>query len=746
MQRASIFLSVVLAMMLVTTAAAINEWSEDRYTEFVKGEVENVSITSRGELQLAPQLTEVFDTEEPYIWTATSDAKGNIFLGTGNNGKVFKVTPGGQGSLFFDAEELEATALATDKAGNLYVGTSPDGKVYHVAPDGTAATYFDPEETYIWALLMDDSGILYAATGNSGKIYKITAQNQATVLYENDDMNITAMVFDRGGDLVIGTDGKGYIARVTTTGDVFVLHDVPQRQVHALAVADDGTIYAASIDDRKQMFQAPPPRSRSGSDQSPQGSDGMEDDDAGSMDEESTGPAIMMPPTEIYGGSSSEHGLFKISPDGAVQELRTSKKNVTMALAINGRGELIIGTGDDGKFYTVDERDRVTLLLKIKESQVTAFATSPDGVLYAATSNLGKLMRFDKNLAASGSFTSEPMDAGMFARWGRIAWDGDFQNGAVKLYTRSGNTEEPDGNWSDWDGPYTNHTGENVSSPGARFIQYKVELERKGETSPLVSAVSVIYKQRNMSPRVKAILVNEPGEGSGFPSPFGGNSPPSFSPDGSNDPMSGSNPMFGSLNDKNNKGKKSKNSKKSKTRGLQTVTWIATDDNDDNLIYDLQFKGTDEKTWKKLTEDLSKNSYSWNTEQMPDGEYQIKVKASDRPDNPLDEAMSDSLISEVFIVDNTPPTASKINTRVVGKKVNLTFTVSDELSTLDRVEYSVDLGDWELVSPDDHICDSYSEDFDFQTESLESGEHYIIVRLTDDQENQKVVKTVVTIP
>ncbi len=183
------YLMLTICLSLLISAQpifAIDEWKSDNFKDFIQGEVENVSITSHGELRLAPELTEVFNTEEPYVWCAVSDQQGNVYLGTGNNGKVFKITPSGQGSLLYDAEELEATALTVDQSRNVYIGTSPDGKVYRLTPDGEAKVYFDPEETYIWALLADNKGVLYAATGNTGKIYKITAENQATVLYDSN--------------------------------------------------------------------------------------------------------------------------------------------------------------------------------------------------------------------------------------------------------------------------------------------------------------------------------------------------------------------------------------------------------------------------------------------------------------------------------------------------------------------------------------------------------------------------------
>ncbi len=741
--RQTIWCGIFVFLTLARAVGAVSEWEQKSYNEFIKGEVEKISITNRGELRLAPQISEVYDTTEPYIWCAVADLQNNIFLGTGNNGKVFKVTPAGKGAVFFDTEELEVTALAVDKDGSLFVGTSPAGKIYRVTPDGKSTVYFDPSDTYIWVLLTDEKGMLYAATGDSGKIYKISAKDKGEILYSSKELNISAMIFDLKGNLIIGTDGKGYIARLSPSGEIFILHDTTLRQVHALAVAKDGVIYAAAIDDRQQYFGgATPPKDKPGTDPKNKTVDNAPDDDPAWRDG-AAGGAIVMPPAEVYGGQSSDHALFRIDPDGMVRQIQTSKKHATLAIAIDSNGQLILGTGDDGKFYTVDERGKITLLVKIKEAQVTAFAKTRDGKFFAASSNLGKLFKFDPALSTKGTFTSEPLDAGMFARWGRIAWDGDLQSGAVKVFTRSGNTEKPDATWSDWSAAYSQAAGQNITSPMARMIQYKLELAAgdKGQT-PFVNMISIVYKQRNVAPVLKTITLDEPGQGPGY-----GNAP-SFDDDdtegGDRPAVSEGNPF--DQGDSFAASKKSKNTTQPKKRGLQSVRWVAQDDNGDKLLYDAFFKGVEEKSWKELVKNLPKTNFSWITEQMPDGAYMLKIVANDETDNPLSEVMKDSLESASFIIDNTPPNLKNLTANVTGKKARLTFSATDDLSSLDRVEYAVNLGKWRTISPTDFICDTGSEDFNFETEELSSGEQYIVIRATDSLENQRIVKKIVVVP
>src|SRR5262245_22932803 len=130
--------------------------------DVLKGDVENLSVDSRGELSLGPATELVYETAAPFLWSIVAQADGSLFVGSGNEGKVFKVDPQGKGSVFFDSGELEVHALAPAPGGGLYVGTSPDGKIYLVDRNGSAKPFFDPEEKYIWSLTVDAKGNVFA--------------------------------------------------------------------------------------------------------------------------------------------------------------------------------------------------------------------------------------------------------------------------------------------------------------------------------------------------------------------------------------------------------------------------------------------------------------------------------------------------------------------------------------------------------------------------------------------------------
>jgi outer membrane protein assembly factor BamB len=135
-------------------------WEISGRAELLKGNARGVSISDTGKLTLAPGLTEIFNTQQAFVWSSTVDNEGNVYLGTGHDGKIFRVSPDGRGSLLYDAAELDVTALAAARDGAIYAGTSPDGKVYRITPDGHAEVYFDPTDKYIWSYSPTDHSLL----------------------------------------------------------------------------------------------------------------------------------------------------------------------------------------------------------------------------------------------------------------------------------------------------------------------------------------------------------------------------------------------------------------------------------------------------------------------------------------------------------------------------------------------------------------------------------------------------------
>src|SRR5687768_18500454 len=121
---------VVWLLAATSLSAGPGFWQAATQADFLRGEVEQLSIDEHGRLTLGPELTRIHDVGAPFVWTAIAGTDGSMFLGTGNDGKVIKIDAGGRPSVFYDSTEMEVHALAWAPNGGLYAATSPEGRIY----------------------------------------------------------------------------------------------------------------------------------------------------------------------------------------------------------------------------------------------------------------------------------------------------------------------------------------------------------------------------------------------------------------------------------------------------------------------------------------------------------------------------------------------------------------------------------------------------------------------------------------
>src|SRR3990172_3033051 len=159
MQNKSLVLTIILLTVSCAALAVSPQfWENFSQDELLKGTLTRVSLSSDGKLLLAPAYDLVYDTEQPYIFSMVRDKAGNVYVGTGHEGKVFKIDPQGKGSLYFKAKELDVFALALDSTDTLYVGSSPDGRVHKVTGENQSTEFCNPEDKYIWSMAFDEAG------------------------------------------------------------------------------------------------------------------------------------------------------------------------------------------------------------------------------------------------------------------------------------------------------------------------------------------------------------------------------------------------------------------------------------------------------------------------------------------------------------------------------------------------------------------------------------------------------------
>ena len=311
-------------------------WETSGRAELLKGDARGVSISDTGILMLAPGLTEIFNTEQAFVWSSTVDDPGNVYLGTGHDGKIFRVSSDGRGSLLYDAAELDVTALAAARDGAIYAGTSPDGKVYRITPDGHAEVYFDPADKYVWSLAVLADGSLAVGTGDSGKLYRVRtagAKPETSLLIATNQTHVISLAVTAQGDLIAGTDPGGLVLRISPEGKAFALFDAQLREIHALAPAPDGSIYALALSEaasagRQQSTPLPAVSSVEGSNV-PVTSVTITPIDETGAPVQATGQATR----SRTDTSSARSAVFRILPDGATDVVWSSSSITAFAIA-----------------------------------------------------------------------------------------------------------------------------------------------------------------------------------------------------------------------------------------------------------------------------------------------------------------------------------------------------------------------------------------------------------------------------
>jgi len=724
LRRAALAALALLVLVATVRAAAPRFWRLEGTAVFLEGELENLSLDSEARLRLGPGVRTLFDPEAPNAWCVASDDQGVLYVGTGNEGRVYRID-GEEGRVVFDADELEVYAVAVGPDGRVYAGTSPDGAVYVLEADGSARSVFDPAERYVWALAFDAAGRLVVATGgDEGRVYRIGPDGEAETLLTSPETHILSLAVDGDGRVFGGSSPEGIVYRIDASGKVFVLLDSAFREIKALAVGGDGAVYAAAVNGGPASpAPASPPLAGTGTPGAAPVTQVTVTESFAVVPPAGAAPAAVT--AVVSAASATPRGaLLRIDPGGTIERLWSSTEDVPHALASADEG-VLVGTGDKGKLYQVSGQGAWTLLASVRAQQVTGLVARPGGPVALVTSNPARALALSDETAAEGTFVSEVKDAEAMAAWGRLRWEGHAPpGGEVRLETRSGNTSTPDTTWAPWTPVAPGSPVAEIRSEGARFLQVRLTLAARDGASPEIEALSAAYLQRNLRPRVTSITVHPPGEVfqkpisvSGEPEILGLEPDPLQQP-GADRRAPSAAPVTAF-------------SRKLQHKGLQTFTWKVEDPNGDALVYDVQYRALGDGRWRALRGGLTEPVLAWDTTAVPDGRYLVRVTASDAPDNPLSLALVAHDDSTSFQVDNAPPTlvASLADGGAGGV---IRATARDAGSPIRKLEISVDAGRWQEVYPTDGINDSTEEVYEFPIPAgAGPGPHVVVLRVAD---------------
>ena len=732
--RNAFVIALVAASAATVTASKPVFWQTATLTDFLRGEVENLSVDNHGRLVLGPATEMVAETTSPFLWAMAAAPDGALYVGSGNEGKVFRIDPAGKTTTFFDSTELEVHALVLAPDGTMYAATSPDGRIYKIDRAGKGTPFFDPEDKYIWSLALDAQGNLYAGTGEKGLIYKISPDGKGAVFYATKATHVISLAFERTGQLLAGTEGPGRLFRVDGTGKAFLLLDSTCQEIRSIRIDPQGNIYLAALSGRASP--AAQPSTAQPADAGP----ATAREPVPTVTTEVTAIAVVDSAVASVGTTDSparddrrggRGAIYRIRPDGLWDILWESGEDSPYDLMFDSNGTLVVGTGRNGKLYSLTgDPATATLLVQASAQQVTGFARDARGSIYYATSNPGKVYRLSAQRATEGTYTSLVRDAQTVADWGTLSWRATVPTGGrLEVFTRSGNTATPDDTWSPWSGPYAVATGEEIKSPNARYLQWKAVLAGK-QATPMLTSVSAAYVQRNLRPKVTSLTVHP--AGTVFQKPY-----PTGDPDiaGFDDQA----PDRRILSSSGSPGSSSALGRRVYQRGLQTFVWRAEDANEDDLRYEILYRREGETAWKTLKDDLEEAIFVWDTTSVPNGTYLVKIVASDEPSNTPGAALEGELESSAFDIDNGPPAVTVTSSRAVNGRTIIQFEVRDDWSPVSKVEYSLDAQRWQVVYPRDGIFDARHEQFEL---TLENGDTVrgLIIRAYDAKNNSATAR------
>jgi len=740
---AGIAAALAAGLSVALVGSGTQTWEMDSYNDFVRGHFDGISVSREGRLSLSPKVDTIFTSDQPVIWSVAQASDGTLYAATGHRGRLYRIDPAGKSSLLWTAEQPEIFAVAVDATGAVYAATSPEGKVYRIV-NGNAEEYFAPKARYIWSLAVAPDGALYVGTGEQGKIFRVEGPGNGELYYDTGQSHITGMAVDSQGRLLAGTEPNGLLYRITAKDKAFVLYDSSLPEIRSIVPMPDGTVYAAalggSVAKRAQAAQqaaqgmsgVPTIASTTITVEAQAGSE-IKPPEAKPQQQPVAVPQVSTPAAQADTSGVDKSAVYRINPDNTVETLWSSKEeNVYDLLAL--QNQVLFSTDQNGRIYGLAPDLRITLVTETGEGETTRLLPSEHSIL-AATGNMGHIFRLGEKPGSSGSYEAPVHDSGTASRWGSVSWRADVPAGCGLVFrTRSGNSARPDRTWSEWSGPLTDSSASRITSPNARFIQWKVEMSGSAGATPLLNSITLAYLPQNSPPVVKSIsVISQATLTPQSTKPSSGSSSAAYSVTVSGDTAD--------TTAATSAGTPTQTLTRAASQQI-TVSWQAEDPDGDRLVYSLYFRAEEETQWMLLRAGTHDTSLTFDADILADGKYYFRVVASDREANPPASAREAQLTSTPVMIDNTPPAITLGTVRYAGGAAHVEWEAADASSALRRCEYSLDAGDWVPMEAVDGVIDSPREKFSLDLPGLKAGEHLLVVRVADNANNTATARVI----
>lgn len=657
-------ISVILLALPVLAVQPVN-WQQRTFEEFTAGKGTGVEIRAEGAVQLAPALEELPKLEAERIWSLAGGPDGTLYAGTGDLGRIYALPPKGDPVLLFDSPEVAVHCLVVGPDGALYAGTAPDGLIYRIDAKGQVSTLAQTGSAYVWDLKFNARGRLFAATGQPARVLSISAAGKVDTLCALADQHVMSLLL-RGEHLYAATAQAGRIYEIADT-TARLLCETGYEEVHRLATLEDGTLYATAL-------------------------------------------------SQAAGDQKQKSALFRVGPEGAALALWQAEETQLLDLLADRDGTLLATAAQPAQLCRFAADGRLSLVARFEDFAPSSLARLVSGALCLGAAQSGGLHRLSTGFTKEGRFESSVQDFGVSARWGSLRWRAETPTGTrITFQTRSGNSAEADPTWSAWSAEIEK-SGSALSSPPARFLQYRALL-RPGaaDKTPVLLGVDLAGLPANLRPEINSLEIQTyqlPGQSEG------------------QDQGQGGPPLRGR--------------RLPQRKSLRLLRWQAQDANSDKLSYTLYIKSEGQRVWKKAEQGLEQSSFIWDTETMPEGLTQLRLVATDSPDNPPAQALEAERLSTPFLIDNSPPALTlEVEAR---EPLRLALRCTDHISPIERAQYTVDYSDQaQQLSPEDGLFDSQEEQARFTVAGLAPGEHVIAVQVWDRLDNVGTVQLVIEV-
>ncbi len=715
MKKLFVWMMMLGFITSVLQAVSPKKWELQRVEQFLQGKFTGVSVSYEGLILLAPREEVLSGPSEEFYLSFLVARDGSAYLGTGHNGKIYKMEKDGTMKLYFQAPEMDVYCLVLDSQGVLYAGTSPNGKIYKITGKDKFEVFFNPDEKYIWDLKFTDQGTLLAAVGEDGGIYEITREGEGVLAFKAQENHILCMRITPQGDLYAGSGGKGRLYRILENKRASILFESPYEEVKAIALGDNRNIYVAA------GGTVPKPKVKA----EPVVPSPVQPDVSITVTPNSSKATREWIPLQKQPGA-----LYKVNPQGIAEEIWRSDKDLIYSVFWdNTKKTVVFGTGDRGRLFSIDKEKKISLVLQKGSEQI--YQLFPwDEKVYILSNNPSGLSAVHDGYRYNGEYLSRVYDTKMLSSWGRIEWKAETPSDTVlQIQTRVGNSSEPNNTWSDWSPPYQKTGGEQILSPESRYIQFRVMFRTdSGRSSPFLEEISLFYIQFNVAPQITNLEILPPN------TVF-------IEPPDRDGKIWGLEDSF-SAEPKANSGYHTLGSaKKVERKGYQSVVWKGEDKNGDKLLYSIFIKNEPEDKWLLLKENWKDTIFTFDTLSFPDGNYLIKIMATDFPSNPLGKELTTEEVSRLLVIDNSLPEVENFEAKQNRKNVDVSFSVRDSFSRIKNVEFLIPPGKWRAISPDDGICDSRNETFHFSVPLADIQDSFITIKATDEYGNVGVFRS-----